>query len=62
MSRRQTPRVKRERSRERRAIERAIIRAVRELTWSIDRGTDRVTIDRESTMELIGLRIARNRV
>lgn len=61
MSRRQTPHAKREKSRNRRALDRAIIRAVRALGWSRDHQTGRVTVDTDSTMELIGLCLARQR-
>jgi hypothetical protein len=61
VSRRQTPHVKREKSRERRALDRAIIRAVRGLTWT--GGTERpFALDAKSLAELVGLSIARSRI
>lgn len=61
MSRRQTPHVKRERSREKRALDRAIIRCVRQLGWSTGPGIP-LLIHAQDQAELVGLAIARKRL
>jgi hypothetical protein len=61
VSRRKTPHQKREATRSRRALDRAIIRAVRDMRWS-HYTDDAVKIERDSTVELVGLCIARRRV
>lgn len=61
MSRRKTAHQLREGRRQRRALDRAILRAVRALDWhAADSGA--LVIRRDSTAELVGLAIARKRV
>jgi len=62
VSRSKTPHQKREASRSRRALDRAILRAVRGMSWSTFNQSERVVIDRDNTMELIGLCLARRRL
>lgn len=63
MSRRQTPHQKREKSRTRRALDRAIVRAVLDLTWSYAEHSNlRPLLSGDSTAELVGLCLARRRI
>jgi hypothetical protein len=63
MSRRQTPHAKREKSRERRALDRAIIRCVRQLTFNTSQGADgKLWLHPNDLAELVGLSIARRRL
>lgn len=63
MSRRQTPHQKREKSRTRRALDRAIVKAVRELEWHYGPTDEaQLRIKRDHQVELVGLCIARRRV
>lgn len=61
MSRRQTPHQKREKARNRRAMDRAIVRAVRALEWS-NRHGEPVHIHPSSAVEIVGLSIASKRI
>lgn len=63
VSRRQTPHQKREKSRTRRALDRAIVRAVAEMGWHTGRGDALdLRIYADSTAELVGLCLARRRI
>jgi hypothetical protein len=61
MSRRQTPHAKREKSRERRALDRAIVRCVRQMGYEIDGSAGTVRIHLFDQVELIGLKLARDK-
>jgi hypothetical protein len=63
MSRRQTPHQKREKSRSRRALDRAIVRAVQNLSWFTGNGDAcQLRIAHDSSAELVGLCLARRRL
>ena len=63
MSRRQTPHQRREKSRNRRALDRAIVKAVIALEWSRREASNGYPlIDTHSAVEIVGLSIARKRI
>jgi hypothetical protein len=59
MSRRGKAHQQRERCRSRRALDRAILRCVRQLTWHDPNGAPRICL--ADTIELIGLKLARDK-
>ena len=64
MSRRQTPHEKRNRSRERKALDRAILRWAKQLSWDSNVGGDVVglRIHQQDQIEIVGLVLARRRM
>lgn len=60
MSRRKTPHQKRQHSRERKALDRTILRWAKRCSWSIFDG--KLEIHREDQIEIVGLVLARRRL